>query len=149
MLKNKKGLTLIEIMLVLVLLGVVFSMIGGRLMGALFGGQYKAVKIQIKQIEGYLDQYKLDCGSYPTTDQGGLKALVEKPTVPGPNGKECRDYNPLGYVPGKVRKTPRDPWGNEFVYTSENGVDYVLKSLGQDGVEGGEGEKADISADEE
>ena len=143
--KRLKAFTLVEIMMVLVLLGLVMTIVGPRLTGALFGGQRRAVKIQIKQLEGYLDRYRLDCNFYPTTDQG-LKALIEKPS----GGKPCPNYDPNGYLPGGTnKKVPTDPWGTEFIYTCEDGINYVIKSLGKDGVEGGEGENADISSTDE
>jgi general secretion pathway protein G len=140
--KNNKGFSLLEIMVVLVLLGLIISIVGPRITNALFSGQSKAVKIQIKQIEGYLDRYRLDCSAYPTTDQG-LKALVEKPS----SGKACPNWDPSGYAPNK--KVPKDPWNNEFIYRSDDGFEYEVISLGQDGKEGGEGENADFSSKEE
>jgi len=139
--KNKKyGFTLVEIMLVLALLGLIMTLVGPRIVGALFSGQSKAVKIQIKQIESYLDRYQLDCNFYPTTEQG-LVALIEKPS----SGRGCPNYSPSGYMPGK--KVPQDPWGNDYVYESD-GLNFTLKSLGKDGAEGGEGENADISSED-
>lgn len=141
-LKNSKGFTLVEIMLVLVLLGLILSIVGPRVTGALFSGQTKAARIQIKQIEGYLDRYQIDCNFYPTTDQG-LKALVSKPTT----GRACPNYSVTGYAAGK--KVPKDPWGNDFIYRCEDGRNYEIISLGADGVEGGEDENADISSNED
>ena len=140
---SARGFTLIEILLVLTLLGIVFSIVGGKVFSSFGKGKVKAAQLQIKQVEGALDRYRLDCGSYPTTDQG-LKSLVEAPT----GGKICKDYDPEGYMGGS-KKTPTDPWGNEFKYTCDNGLNYVITSMGEDGVEGGEGKSKDLSSADE
>ena len=140
--KNKNGFTLIEILLVLALLGLVFSILGKRVFSGFSRGKVQATKIQIKQLEGDMDRYRLDCNFYPTTEQG-LKALVEKPTA----GKDCKNYDPAGYNGGK-KAPPTDAWGNDFQYTSD-GLTYTIKSLGADGVEGGEADAADISSADE
>jgi len=95
----------------------------------------KRVKAQadISQIKIALDRYYLDAGSYPTTDQG-LKALVAAPGT----GDQAKDWGgPY------IEFIPLDPWGHQYVYQSD-GKEYLLKSYGADGVEGGEGENADI-----
>jgi general secretion pathway protein G len=139
---NNKGFTLIEIMIVLVLLGLVASMVIRKINPN--KGKIQATKIQIKQIEAALDRYKLDCNFYPTDDQGGLKALVAKPS----SGRGCPQYDPEGYMDGK-KKLPQDPWGVDYQYSCADGQNYVVKSFGPDGVEGGEGQDADLSSEEE
>ena len=137
-------MTLIEILLVLALLTFVFSILGRRVFSGFSRGQVQTTKIQIKQLEGDLDRYRLDCNRYPTTDQG-LKALIEKPEIP----PECKNYDPAGYLSSKSKNVPTDAWGNPFVYQCDDGINYVIKSLGADGVEGGEGEKADFASNDE
>ena len=140
--KNKKGFTLLEILMVLALLGIVFSILGSRVIGGLTRGKVNAAKIMVQKIGSDLDAYKFDCNRYPTTEQG-LKALVSAPgTAPA-----CSNYSPDGYNGGK-KKTPKDAWDQEFVYTSD-ASNYVLKSLGADGLEGGEGENKDLSSADE
>jgi len=140
---NKTGFTLLEIMIVLVLLGLVASMVLKQIDPN--KGKIKATVIQIKQLEASLDRFKLDCNFYPTTEQGGLKALIEKPTA----GRGCPSYDPDGYMDSKKKNVPKDPWGLEFVYECSDGQNYVIKSLGPDGKEGGEGKDADISSADE
>jgi general secretion pathway protein G len=82
--------------------------------------------------------YKLDSSVYPTTEQG-LIALVEKPT----SGDIPRKWPEDGYL----ERVPLDPWNNELLYASD-GRSYVLRSLGADGEEGGEGVDADIDSRE-
>ena len=141
--QKQHGFTLIEIMIVLALLGLVFSIVGRRVVGGLFRGQRQAAKIQIKQIEGDLDRYRLDCNFYPTTDQG-MAALHTKPSA----GRSCPNYDPAGYLAGS-KNSPKDPWGTEYKYTSDDGLTYEIKSFGRDGKEGGEGEDSDISSADE
>ena len=101
-------------------------------------GEIKSAKIQIKNISGILTDYKRKCGTYPTEEQG-LDALIAAPTT----GRECKRYPPNGFIQGG--KIPEDPWGYEFIYKS-NGRDFEIISTGPDGMEGGEGEDADISS---
>ena len=140
--KNNKGFTLLEILMVLALLGIIFSILGGKIISSFSRGKVNATKIQIQKIGSDLDQYKFDCNRYPTTGQG-LKALVSAPS----EAPACPNYNPDGYNGGK-KKVPVDAWSNEFAYTSD-GSTYVLKSLGADGLEGGEKENKDLSSADE
>ncbi len=139
--QHTKGFTLIEILLVLTLLGIVVSMFGKNIFSTFGRGNVQATKIQIKQLEGALDRYRLDCNSYPLTDQG-LKALIEAPTT-----GECKNYSFDGYL-GK-KKVPTDAWQNDFIYTCDDGQNYVIKSLGADKAEGGEGNGKDILSSDE
>jgi general secretion pathway protein G len=127
----------------MVLLGLVASFLGRNIFSSFSKGQVNAAKLTIKRIEGDLDRFRLDCNYYPYTDQG-LAALVAPPTT----GRPCPSYDPNGYQGGK-KTLPKDPWGKEFVYTCEDGLNYEIKTLGADGVEGGEGDNADISSKDE
>ena len=97
-------------------------------------------QIQIESIETALKLYRLDNGSYPSTEQG-LQALVEPPTV----GELPKAWREGGYL--EKGKVPRDPWDNEYIYLSP-GVhgDYDLSSYGADGEPGGEGKNKDIQS---
>jgi len=136
--RNNRGFTLIEIMVVVVILAILAALVGPRILGRTDDAKISAAKDQIKQIETGLKLYKLDNGSFPSTEQG-LQALVEKPTV----GQIPKNYKEEGYLESK--KVPKDPWGTDFVYISpgEHG-DYDLCSYGADSVKGGEGKNADI-----
>ena len=135
---NRRGFTLIEIMVVIVILAMLAALIGPKLIGRSDDAKLADAKLQIRNFETALKLYKLDNGVYPTTEQG-LQALVAKPTT----GQIPRNYRQEGYLESK--KVPQDPWGNDFVYLSpgEHG-DYDIFSLGADGVKGGEGKGADI-----
>lgn len=131
------GFTFIEIMVVMAILALLAAMVVPRIMGRTDEAKRTAAKVQIRNIEGALQLYKLDTGVYPTTEQG-LKALVEKPTV----GIVPRNWKAGGYL----AKVPADSWGNPFKYTSPSPRgDYEVVSLGADGDIGGEGKNADIS----
>jgi len=137
---NKKGFTLIEIMVVVVILAMLAALVGPKLMGRSDDAKIADAKVQIKNIETALKLYKLDNGTYPTTEQG-LAALVTKPTV----GVIPKNYKEGGYLESK--KVPKDPWLNDFVYVSpgEHG-DYDLSSFGADGAKGGDDKNADITS---
>jgi general secretion pathway protein G len=134
------GFTLIELMVVIVILGILAGLIIPRIMGRPEEARRMKARIQIESIETSCQLYKLDNGSYPTTEQG-LEALIEAPTV----GQLPRAWREGGYM--EKGKVPKDPWGNEYVYLSPgvNG-DYDLSSYGPDGEPGGEGNDADINS---
>jgi general secretion pathway protein G len=139
-LTNRGGFTLIEIMVVIVILAMLAAIVGPKLMGRTDDAKITDARVQIKNIETALKLYKLDTGSYPSTEQG-LGALVAKPTV----GVIPNSYKDGGYLESK--KMPKDPWGNDYLYVSpgEHG-DYDLFSYGADGAKGGEGKNADITS---
>ena len=138
-LNNRGGFTLIEIMVVIVILAMLAALVGPKLMGRTDDAKVKTTRIQLKGLESALKLYKLDNGSYPSTEQG-LDALVAKPSV----GVIPKSYKDGGYLDSK--SVPKDAWGNDYLYVSpgEHG-DYDLFSYGSDGVKGGDGKNADIT----
>ena len=137
-LRDNRGMTLIEIMVVVFILALLAALVAPKIIGRSDDAKIADAKVQIKNIETGLKLYKLDSGVYPATEQG-LQALVEKPTV----GQIPKNWRADGYLEGK--KIPKDPWGNDYLYLSpgEHG-DFDLCSFGADGVKGGEGINADI-----
>ena len=134
--RRTSGMTLIEILVVLVLLAVITGIVAGNFIGKGEKAKADAARIEIGQIAQTLDLYKLEVGRYPTT-QEGLQALIAAPTgVANWNGPYW-----------KKNSVPKDPWGNEYKYTSpaSNGAPYEIMSYGADGREGGEGPNKDIS----
>jgi general secretion pathway protein G len=133
------GFTFIEIMVVVAILAILAALVVPRIMGRTDDAKRTAAKVQIRNIEGALQLYKLDNGVYPSTEQG-LKALIEKPSV----GVVPKKWKLGGYLP----KLPEDPWGNPYKYLSPAPAqkgDYEITSLGTDGEVGGEGVNADIT----
>ena len=129
-------MTLIEILVVLVLIGVVMGIVGGNFIGQGENAKRKAAKIEIEQIGQTLDLFKLEIGRYPTS-QEGLQALLSAPTgVNNWNGPYW-----------KKATLPKDPWGAEYKYVSpgQHGA-YDIISLGSDGKEGGDGAAKDITS---
>jgi len=134
---GQSGFTLMEMLIVIALIGMMATFVGINVMKRYDESKVETTKIQIKQLGVVLEDFKRVCNFYPTTEQG-LDALVKKP-----EGRECKNYDPDGFL----KKVPEDAWGHEFVYVSD-GNKYVIKSLGADGQEGGEGFNKDISSED-
>lgn len=132
--RQQQGLTLIEILVVVAILGLLAALVVPNVIGRGEQARVDMAKANMQGIANALDMYRMDNGRYPTTEQG-LEALVREPA-------DARNWNPDGYL----SEVPTDPWGNEFVYISP-GRDgpFDLYSLGADGREGGDGHDAEIS----
>lgn len=137
LMRKRKGFTLIEIMVVVVIIGLLSALVGPRLMGQSDTAKRKTTQTQIAQIEQTLGLFYLDNGFYPTTAQG-LEALVAKP---------IGQPEPLNYPEGGyMNKLPKDAWGREFIYVYPGEMsEYDIISYGADGEEGGEGAGVDIT----
>ena len=134
-----RAFTLIEILVVVLIIGILAAIVAPRVIGRTDEARRTRVVAELRNIESALAMYKLDNGTYPTTDQG-LEALVQKPTVGSipPNWKEG------GYLP----KVPKDPWDNTYVYAYPGTRgEFDLYSLGPDRQPGGEGAGADVYAE--
>jgi len=138
-LRDQRGFTLIEIMVVVVILGVLAAIIVPKFLGRPDEAKVTKAKVDIKSLEEALGLFKLDNGFYPSTEQG-LKALVEKPEI----GRIPEKFQAGGYL----KRVPNDPWGTPFVYISPgvHSRDFDLISYGADGQPGGENFDADIKS---
>ena len=136
---RQAGFTLIELMVVVVILALLAGLIMPRFHGQSDTAKQQAARTQMALLESALKMYKLDNGTYPSTEQG-LKALVEAPTV----GNLPKNWRKGGYLDkGKV---PKDPWKNDYVYVCPGSHgDFDIISLGADGEPGGEDADMDIN----
>ena len=116
------GFTLLEILVVIAILGLLIGLVAPRVLGLLGNAKVSITKQSIERIGSTLDLYKLDVGSYPTSDQG-LQALVTAPAgVDNWNGP---------YIKGG--KVPLDPWNHPYTYadpSTRSGHDFDLCSPG-------------------
>jgi general secretion pathway protein G len=129
------GFTLLELLVVIVIIGLLASLVAPRYFEQVGKSNAKVAKAQIDAFEKALDQYRLDVGRYPSTEQG-LAALNAKP-----QGVE------RWAGPYLKKDVPQDPWGGSYQYKcpGEHG-DFDLVSFGADGQPGGTGEAADITS---
>lgn len=133
-LNNKvNGFTLLELLVVMVIIGLLAGYVGPKYFEQIGKSETKTAKAQIDSLGKALDQYRIDTGHYPSTEQG-LEALNIKPS------NENKWAGP--YLKKSV---PSDPWDKPYVYVApgEHG-DYDLYTLGKDGLQGGAKESEDV-----
>ncbi len=132
--RNQRGFSLIEIMVVVVILGILAALVVPKIISRPDEARVVKAKQDALAIQSALDLYKLDNGFYPTTDQG-LQALVEKPTS-NPTPLNWQTY---------LKSLPKDPWGRDYLYLNPGEHDEVdVFTYGADGQPGGPGINADI-----
>jgi general secretion pathway protein G len=134
LLNNKRGFSLVEIMIVVAIIGLLVSTMGSRIFGGLDKAKVQNAKVMMRKFADALEMYSTDCNTYPTTEQG-LEALVAEPQ----GQPACDSWGPVSYM----KKIPKDPWGRPYIYESD-GMEFNIISLGKDKREGGEGFAADI-----
>jgi general secretion pathway protein G len=128
----EKGFTLIEILVVMVIIALLASLVAPRLFPKLGKGKQATAKAQIELLGQALDQFRLDTGRYPST-QEGLNALVTNPNIENWDG------------PYLKKALPNDPWGKSYIYQCPGTHgEYDLLSYGRDGAQGGDGEDKDV-----
>jgi len=130
----QRGFTLLELLVVMVIIGLLAGFVAPRYFAQVGKSQVKAARAQIDAFDKALDQYRLDMGRYPTTEEG-LAGLMTAPA-----GEQ-------GWGGPYLKKSvPLDPWGHAYVYVSPGEhVDVDLLSYGKDGQPGGTGEDADVT----
>ena len=127
---NEKGMTLIEIMIVLVILASIGGLAITTVNTQLRKSRVRRAEIMISEIGKALDTYYTDCATYPPN----LEGLMSETS-------DCPNWGPEAYL----RKIPKDPWNNDFIYEVD-GSSYEIVSLGEGGREGGEVYEKDISS---
>ena len=136
----QSGLTLIEILVVIIVLGLLAGLVAPRIIGRVSEARTATARTQIELLSVALDNYRLDNGSYPTTEQG-LAALRTRP-VSEPQPRNWRG-------PYLRKEVPNDPWDRPYIYRSPGDVNtgsYDLLTHGRDGQPGGEDEDTDITS---
>ncbi len=140
LIKNVRGFTLIELMVVIIILGILAMYVMPKIMGRPDEARQVKARLDIASLETAIKLYRLDNGMYPGTEQG-LQALVAQPET----GTLAKKWRKGGYL--EKNRVPKDPWGNEYIYLCP-GVndDYDIISYGADGVSGGEDKNKDINS---
>lgn len=131
------GFTLIEILVVIVVIAILATLVAPNVFQNVGAAKSATAKSQIEMLGAALDAYRLDNGSYPTTQQG-LNALWEKPQIDPPANWRS---------PYLRKAVPLDPWGRPYLYFAPgqlNPTGFDLLSYGEDGKPGGDGDNADI-----
>jgi general secretion pathway protein G len=131
----QRGFTLLELLVVMVIIGLLASIVAPQYFSQIGKSNTKVAKAQIESLSQALDQYRLDVGRYPSTEQGLGSLRVAPQNVPQWRG------------PYLKRDVPNDPWGNSYQYKApgQHG-EYDLSSLGSDAQPGGEGDAADVTS---
>ncbi len=133
--RPSRGFTLLELLVVMVIIGLLVGYVAPMYFKQVGKSEVKVARAQIEAFGKALDQYRLDSGHYPTTEQG-LQALITKPA------DETRWDGP--YLKKGV---PTDPWGAAYAYKRPGTKgEYDIVSLGKDSAPGGTGEDADIGS---
>lgn len=132
---NKKGLSLIEMLVVITLLAFIMSLFARSVNQSRKKSQIKQARILIGLIEQSMEEFNYDCGYYPER----LEDLTVAP-------EDCEDWGPKPYL--KNGKIPKDPWGQTFQYKKDESSDHSeIISFGADRKPGGEGRfNKDISS---
>ena len=132
---RERGFTLLELLVVMVIIGLLAGLVAPRYFEQIGKSNTKIARAQIESLGKALDQYRLDVGAYPTTEEG-LQALMTKP-----------QDAPHWSGPYLQKAVPPDPWDRPYQYRAPGEhSDYDLYSYGKDGQPGGSGENSDVTS---
>ena len=132
---QQPGFSFIEILIVIVIMAGIAALVGPALFSKLDEAKVDQARIQMKNLSGALELYRLDNSSYPSTEQG-LNAMIQQPNV----GRIPQNWRGP-YL--NAKSVPKDPWGGDYAYRS-NGGSFELKCLGANLAPGGDGLDQDI-----
>ncbi len=135
MMHGRRGFTLLELLVVMVIIGLLAAYVGPKYFSQIGKSEQSVARSQVDAFVRALSTFRLDVGRFPTTEEG-LQALLERPAdTPKWNG------------PYLTRAVPADPWGRPYTYRAPGaaGADFELLSYGKDGQPGGEGDAIDIA----
>ena len=132
------GMTLVEIMVVILLIGTLTTVLAVNILGSSEEAKVQTTGIRMTQIKGALTNFKQEYGRYPQSSEG-LNVLINPPT------KASGRQRAGGFLDDPESLT--DAWGNPLSYVSpgEGGKEFDIKSYGADGTPGGEGKDADFT----
>jgi general secretion pathway protein G len=133
--KSEEGWTFMETLIVVAIVMVLSAGVGYMASGSLEKARVASAKAQIDSFCTALEMFYMDTGKYPS-DEEGLEALWKKD----------RAESELWKGPYLYKAVPKDPWGNEYEYLTDEFLNYRIRSFGADGREGGEGKNKDITS---
>ena len=130
---TKKGFSLLELLVVILILGLLAAAVVPKVVGAGDKAKVDLTCVNMNSAERTLDMFKLDNGIFPETEEG-LKALMSNP-----DSDKYVNYSPNSYL----KDYPKDAWGGKLIYVKKgSGVEII--SYGADRKEGGEDYSADL-----
>lgn len=137
--KSNEGWTFMETLIVIAIVLILTSIVGFTGIQYLDRARTAAARSQIDSFSLALESYYIDCGRYPTEEQG-LQALWQKPAI--------EPVSPNWSGPYMYKKNPNDPWSNPYEYKvpGPEGLPFSVRSFGADSREGGDGKNADINS---
>lgn len=129
------GATLLEILVVLAIIALLAAVVGPRVVGYLSKAKSTTAELQLDNLKTAIELFYVDLGRYPS-EQEGLQALMNRPTAAGDWAGPYLD----------AEDALQDPWGRDYVYRSPGQSErpFDVLTFGRDGVEGGDGEDADL-----
>ncbi len=132
----RSGFTMVELMAVLIILGLLMAVVVQNFVGQVDKGRKTTTMANLRLLHNAVNQFHMDTGRWPGEDEG-LTVLVQPPS-------DVMNWQPGGYL--DTTDLPKDGWGNDFIFElyPESGKPFVIKSLGADAQEGGEGYDADL-----
>lgn len=132
----RSGFTMVELMAMLIIIGLLATLVVTKVATKIDQARVTTTMANLKILHSAVNQFKMDTGRFPAEEEE-LTALIEQPS-------DVMNWEPGGYL--ETTEIPLDGWGNDFIYElyPESGKQFVIKSLGADGEEGGEGYDADL-----